>query len=89
MTNQENNKEYTRYTSVQFYIILTCGIVLILVGLYLAITKNIAYDSGTSGMTKRKSWGPAVIEGKFVILFGMIICAYPLYYLYRKRKKRN
>lgn len=68
---------------VPLWVMLICGIIIILLGIYLYYTQNITGGNfpAATPAGKRLINGPIVITGSSVILTGLVICIFPVYQL--------
>lgn len=97
MTNQKHSKVISHKLSHQpkdhddlqvrkfpLYIILTCGIVVTVVGLWLTTSNTLA--SGTTLPSRYGQGGGqhVVLNGPFTILIGILICIFPAFQLIKK-----
>jgi len=87
---KENNKDdnYPQYRSFPLYAILICGLLLLITGLYLLITKQMV-----DAVTFPGRWGsgggkPFNLTGSSLTLVGLVICVFPVYQLI-KRVRQN
>lgn len=77
---------YPQYRNFPLYIILCCGIALILVGINLVFTNTIPH--GTTIPTKYQAGGKDIfVTGKTTIFIGAALCIFPVYQLVKKSLK--
>jgi hypothetical protein len=74
--------------STPLYVVLVCGLIIAAIGLYLAITGQVA--GGPAGMIRpgRSLYGTYVYNGTSLLILGLLICVYPVYQL-RKNSNRD
>jgi H+/Cl- antiporter ClcA len=74
---------------VALWVMLICGIIVILAGIYLYSTQNITGGNFPAGTRAGKRWinGPIVITGSSTIITGLVICIFPVYQLLKNSFK--
>ena len=73
---------------VPLYGILTCGIVIVIIGAYLLFNETAANGFVAPGKHGSINGAAIAINGRFAIIFGLVICIFPLYQLIKQRKKK-
>lgn len=63
-------------------IVLACGIIVVLIGLYLTLSGERAY--GDMHGSKYQRGGPIDLSGIEVVVIGLLVCSFPVYAFYKK-----
>jgi hypothetical protein len=77
-----------RLRPIPLYIILGCGVIILLIGIYLSINHVIAYGI-TNGSKYFKGGEKIILNGLETIILGVAICAIPIYHLIKKAKEKQ
>jgi hypothetical protein len=84
--------EERKYRAVSIYVSLLCGLIVLLVGIYLTITQKILYGltlpgarSGTAG----GAFKPVALPGIGVLCVGIVLSALPASYIITNSGKKN
>jgi hypothetical protein len=85
--------EERKYRAVSIYVSLFCGLIILLVGIYLTTTQKILYGltlpgarSGTAG----SAFKPVALPGIGVLYVGIVfLSALPAYYIITNSGKKN
>lgn len=73
------------YPIFQLWIMLCCGIVIFLIGVYLKISNQVAFGSTSPGKFGEVMGNPNVIHPIFCILFGIVFSIFPIYALVKQK----
>ena len=72
------------YRDFNLYIILMCGIIIMMVGVYI---NHIAPGLSVISYPYKMQHQQAVVSGPYVIALGTLICIFPVYQLMKKKFK--
>lgn len=86
---RKKKNDYQNYRSLPLYFSLACGIIVLLVGLYLFIADKTSegvlygkFNGGAKGINVTLTWYGAII-------IGILVCAAPAYFLIRKATRKK
>jgi hypothetical protein len=82
------DNEEGQFRKFPLYVILSCGVVVVIIGLWLTISNTLA--SGTTLPSKYGQGGgqQIILNGPFTIIIGILICIFPSFQLIRKAIKK-
>jgi len=78
-------KELDDMPSFQLYVILACGIIIILVGIYLTVTAQSAHGISSPDRYGQGGGSKITIVGPFAIGLGVAMGIFPAYFLIKQR----
>ncbi len=78
-------EDYTDFRPFPLYIILVCGLIVTLVGLYLIITNNAATGVTLPNRSGEGGGQTRIVSGPGAIVVGLGICVFPAYQLLKKK----
>jgi len=82
---KNNNKnEYNEFRTTPLYIILFCGIIVVLIGSYLTVFEETAQGIVQPGRYTGRG-GPVALPGWAVILTGLALCSFPACQLIKRK----
>jgi hypothetical protein len=80
-------ESYKQYRNSTLYMILTCGIILTMIGVYLYVSNRVPH--GTTLPTRHVAGGKDIyITGITTMVLGVAISIFPIYQLIRKLSKK-
>ena len=79
----------TEIRSFPLYSILVCGLIIIIAGLYLFIKNSYAQGISLPGRYGGNSGRRIILDGKSVIVIGLLFCIFPLYQIIKQSRKRQ
>ena len=90
---QPGTNEQDKIPSFQLYVILACGIIIILVGIYLTVNGQTAHGISLPDKTGQGGGRQITIIGPFAIGLGVAMGIFPAYFLIKqgiaKKKLKN
>jgi len=80
----EQSKDAEHFQPFPLYVMLTCGIIIFIIGLYMFFS-----NTSTHGLVTPRYGGSkdVIINWKGAIMLGLGICVFPVYQFIRKRNK--
>lgn len=72
----------------QLYVILVCGFIIIIAGLYLFLKNNYAHGISLPGPYGGEGGRKIILDGKSIIVIGIIFCIFPLYELINQSRRK-
>ena len=86
---RDEDSDYPNYKGVSMYMILGCGLIIILIGLYLTVFNQ--YASGTSlpGRSGQGGGNTQTIKGRDAIIIGIGFSIFTAYQLLKEKKNKK
>ena len=81
----EKDKDFIR--PFPLWGMLACGTILVLIGIYSFMYNVTATDSGILNHPRFSGGHQAIINGQTIMVFGLLMCVFPVYQLLRQRKR--
>ena len=87
LQTQSNQKE--EFRKFPLYIILTCGLIIILLGFGLIVSKTFARGVSLPDRYGRGGGQNVVLNGSCTVIIGVLLCLFPLWQLIKKKISKN
>jgi hypothetical protein len=78
---EDKSEEFRRFPK---YVLLSCGIIILSIGVYLIFSHRLAQGITLPGRTGQGGGQFVTLNGVSVAVIGLLLCIFPLYVLVRK-----
>ena len=85
--NEESENASYEIRPFPLFVILICGIIIIIAGLYLFITNTYARSFAVHSRYGGGTIYPSSLDGTSITILGLLMCVFPVYQLIKQRKK--
>jgi hypothetical protein len=83
----DETNNYEQYRPFPLYVMLCCGVIVILIGVYLLFSNNSAQGVTIQGKLGTGGGRPISVSGSGTILIGVLISLFPAFQLIKRKKK--
>ena len=92
ISGKKSQNSESEFRKMPLYVILICGLFIILIGIYLTISGNLTTGISQPGKYGEGGGNRLTVNGPYLLIFGFLFTIFPVYQLLRmffKRRKHS